>query len=283
METRTKNNDATVMDYFTLALDPNDKILECWTKGVGAQYIDDWKKLRDIDTNIPVSFRGMTGRKIVNICKEQGRDFYYVDTGYLGNRQKRKVFHRVVKNGMQHSKVRFDMPDDRWKWMQGRCKDFSYKFRGWKQNGRNILVVTPSEKPCKFYGLDRDTWVKETLATIKKHTDRPIIVRDKGLRHERIGDGSIFNQFDDDSIFATVTYNSIAATESIMYGIPAFTGAPGAADVFCEKDFSKIDNPTYHPPSKVQQWLHWLCYCQFTTDEMISGEAKRIIEQEGIE
>jgi hypothetical protein len=282
METGIKMHDGSVKHH--LAIDENDQILKCWTKGIGATYIHDWKQLKEYDTNLPVSFRGMTGRKIVAECERTGRDYYYIDTGYLGNRQKRKVFHRVVKNGMQHSNFK-NLPNDRWRELSGRARDFSYAFRGWtrsKNQGRNILLVTPSEKPCKFYGINRDDWVKETTELIKKYTDKEIIVRDKGLRHQRIGDGSIFNQFDEDKIFAVVTYNSIAATEAIMYGVPAFTTAPGAADMLCEKDLSKLETPKYSDPQLVQNWLHWLCYCQFTTDELVNGEAYRIIQEHDI-
>ena len=45
--------------------------------------------------DIPVAFRGMTGLKIVNECAKTGRDYFYIDTGYLGNRQKRKIYRGI--------------------------------------------------------------------------------------------------------------------------------------------------------------------------------------------
>ena len=113
----------------------------------------------------------MTGRKIVNECAKTGRDYFYIDTGYLGNRQKRKIYHRVVLNGMQHSNF-VEVPDDRWKKLDYDSPTINLNFPGWKKDGSAILVVTPSEKPCKFYGITRDEWVSETLTTLKQHTDR---------------------------------------------------------------------------------------------------------------
>ena len=266
-----------------LAIDERDVILANWVKGIDAEYIDGFKALSKYDKDMPVSFRGMTGRKIVEACKRQDRTFYYVDTGYLGNREKRKIYHRVVKNGMQHSKVIWDLPGDRWDNIRLMSWKYNLRFPGWKKKGKSILVVTPSDKPCKYYGINRDDWVNDTLAEIKKHTDRPVIVRDKGLRHERIGNGSLYNQLDDDNVFALVTYNSIAATEAVHYGVPAFAMAPGAADDLILKDLSKIETPYYPDEDKVQQWLHWLGYCQFTTGEMENGKAYRLIEELGIE
>ena len=238
-----------------------------------------FKDLRNYPVDQPVAFRGMTGRKIVKTCENQGREFYYIDTGYLGNREKRKIWHRVVRNGMQHSKVVWDLPEDRWKNIRLMNWKYNMMWPGWKKNGKAILVVTPSEKPCKYYGITRDAWVKETIDEIKKHTDRPIIVRDKGLRRERVGNGSLYNQLDEDHIFALVTYNSIAATEAVGYGVPAFTSAPGAADMLCEKDFTKIETPLYEDDEKVRKWQHWLAYCQFRVEEMSNGTALDIIER----
>lgn len=263
------------------ALDKNDAIVTDLANGAGATFLNGWKALENVDISSPVIFRSMTQRKTVQLCEKQGRDYYYIDTGYIGNLDKRKNWHRVVKNGMQHSNPRYDLSNDRFEKIVNNRNYLRFPGK-WKKNGKSILVVTPSEKPCKFYGINRNVWVKNTIAELKKHTDRPIIVRDKGLRRERIGRNSIYHQIEDDNIFAVVTYNSIAATEAIGFGIPAFTLAPNAADPFCLKDLSKIEDPFYEDPDKVIKWQHWLGYCQFTPEEMRLGEAMKIIERYSI-
>lgn len=259
-----------------LAIDPEDAIVGCFQRGTSATWVNGWKDLANYDSSIPLTFRGMTQRKTVSVCEEQRRDYYYIDTGYIGNLSKKKVFHRIVKNGMQHSNP-VDVPDDRF-------KRLAYKapytvFHNWRKGGDNILLVTPSDKPCKFYGIDRDTWVKETVATLKKFTDKNIIIRDKALRRERVGSGNIYSQFVEDRIYAVVTYNSIAAIEAIGFGIPAFTLAPTAADSLCLKDITKIESPFYPDKEQVEKWQHWLAYCQYTTGEMVSGDAIKIIRK----
>lgn len=260
-----------------LAIDPNDSIVYPFAESVGATYVNGFKDLKKYSADSPVIFRGMTGRKIVEACEEQNREYFYIDTGYIGNMQKRKDWHRIVKNGMQHSKINWNMPDDRFNKIL-ETKPY-LRFPGWKKNGRAILVVTPSEKPCKFYGVDRNKFVDETLSTLKKYTDRPIIVRDKVNRRDRVGAGSIYNQIEEEDIFSVVTYNSIAATEAIGFGIPCFTLAPNAADNFCLKDLTKIETPLYDDPEKVSKWQHWLAYCQYLPREMQDGAAMRIIEE----
>ena len=244
------------------------------------KWIDNYKQLETIDTSIPVLFRGMAQRKLVRLAEQQNRDYFYIDTGYIGNLNKRKNWHRVVKNGMQHSQINYNLPGDRFEYL---TKQFGYlKFNKWHKSGNKILVVTPSEKPCKFYGIDRDSWVKETLDTLKKHTDKTIIIRDKSLRRDRVGQGSIYQQFVTDKIFAVVTYNSIAATEAIGFGIPAFTTAPNAADAFCLKDLTKIETPYYAEPEKITKWQHWLAYCQYSSNELSKGVPFDFIERFGL-
>lgn len=263
------------------AIDPNDGIVQCMQTGTEAEWINSYQELINIPTNIPVIFRSMAQRKTVALCKEQNRDFFYIDTGYIGNLDKRKNWHRVVKNDMQHYNVRYDLSDDRFKKLIGN-RDY-LRFKSWKKTGGPVLVVTPSEKPCKFYGINRAQWLEETLSTLKENTDRQIIVRDKAPRRGRIRSNSIYHQFINDDIFAVVTYNSIAATEAIGFGVPCFTTAPNAADPFCLKDLTQIENPLYEDESKVIKWQHWLAYCQYTPKEMREGETMKIIQEYNIQ
>lgn len=273
------NNDSKM-----IAIDPSDKIVECLAYSKNSEFINDWKSLKKFSSDVPVILRGMTQRKTVQVCEEQDRDYYYIDTGYIGNLGKTKRWHRVVKNGMQHSHVNFDMPSDRFNSIISYAGEKFLKFNGWRQPGSAILLVTPSEKPCKFYGVNRDKWVEDTIAELRKHTDREIIVRDKAERRgDRVRGNSIYYQFIEDDIHSVVTYNSIAAIEAIGFGVPAFTLAPTAADSLCLKDLSMIEHPLRADEEKVTAWQNWLGYCQYTPTEMSNGTAFRIIEEYGLE
>ena len=219
----------------------------------------------------PIMIRSMGKRKLIKWCWENNHEFYYMDSGYVGNYKSKsnpygwKLWHRIVKNDVQHNEI-IDRPDDRW-------KRLDYQIEKRKQ-GNHILLVTPSEKPCKFYGIDRNTWVRETVAEIKKYTDRPIIIRDKAPRPQRVVK-TIFDDLKD--CHALVTYQSIAAVESVLYGVPAFTLAPTAADPVCDKDLSLIEDPTQQDMDKIHKWAHHLAYGQFHIDEMKTGAAHRIL------
>src|SRR6056300_1039555 len=132
-------------------------------------------RIEDYDYNFgksPVLIRSMGKRKLIKWCWENNHTFYYMDSGYVGNYRSEKnpygwkLWHRIVKNDVQHNKI-ISRSDDRW-------KQLSHIIHKRKQ-GKHILLVTPSEKPCKFYGIDRNTWVEQTINTIAQYTDRPIV------------------------------------------------------------------------------------------------------------
>ncbi len=240
---------------------------------------DEYRNIAD-SVDQPVLVRGIASGWILDNQRQRGLDYYFVETGYLGNypgpnnRTGRKMYHRICRNEMQMSKV-LSVPDDRWQ----RLVEFApaLKYHGWKLPGSKILLVTPSEKPCKYYGIDRDQWVADTIAAIRRYSDRDIVVRDKTSRWSRTR-APIYEVFNQD-IWCVVTYNSIAAVEAVAYGIPAFALAPTAAEPVALAELSRIEDPFRPDPEFVRQWLCSLAYGQFHLDELLSGEAWRITQK----
>ena len=243
-----------------------DPILENFILGSGGQ-ISTWDKIENQKT--PVLLRGITKRKQMKACKEQGRDFYYIDTGYFGNGRK-KSYHRVTKNSMQNISDVIDRPKDRF---QATGVSLT-KFRG----GSKILLCPPSAKVMVYYDLDLNKWMEETVETIKKYTDREIVVRLKKPRAERVNNDTMAMALSQD-IHCMVTFNSIAATESLLLGKPAFTLGPNAAQSLCLSDLSQIEKPYIPTLDEVHKWACHLAYCQFTEAEMRSGLAWRIVSE----
>jgi len=228
----------------------------------------------------PVLLRGISSGKIADQVRALGQDYYFIETGYLGNypcynnRTGRKIFHRIVKNAMQHSTI-MDVPDDRWK----RLVEFNpaMEYRGWRRTGSKILVVMSTEKPFQYYKQDKDAWLKKVIKTLQKHTDREIVFREKASRGERTNN-TIYDALEDD-IYALVTYQSVAAIEAIQAGIPAFALAPTAADPVASKDLTQIENPVMPDEDVIQKWLNSIAYSQFSLDEIITGEAWNMVQE----
>jgi len=247
-----------------LSKNGKDEYVNMFAQGSGATPINttefDYAASQD-----PVVLRGILNG-VIRRCLTDSRTFYYIDTGYFGN-TRFKNWHRIVKNNLQHSEL-IDRPADRF-------EKFNKKFQPWKKTGRTILVAAPDEKPCKFYGIDLEQWILTTVDTIKKHTDRPVVVRRRSKhRIDRVKKDTLQSALTD--AWALVTYNSVAATESVFLGIPAFTLAPvNAADPVSCHDLSKIENPFYPDQDLLHNWACHLAYGQFHIDELKDGSAWR--------
>lgn len=238
----------------------------------------DYKRAKDTITD-PILIRGITTGNYAKHAQEHGRDYYFMETGYLGNYRSennttgRKIYHRIEKNNMQQTRI-MDVHNDRWVEL---CKfNPLLVYQGWrKKPGSKILLIMSTEKPFEYYGDDKDTWVENTIATLTANSDREIVIREKAGRAERTND-TIYDALNDD-IWAVVTYNSVAAVEAIQSGIPAFSMAPTAASVVSSTDLTQIENPPRLDEELIQRWLWSLAYGQFSVTELLTGTAWQLV------
>ena len=246
-----------------LSKNGQDRYINDFARGCNA-IPTDTNDFRYDDGSDSIVLRGIMKHKIMKQCWQDNRTFYYMDTGYFGNEGTWKFWHRIVKNDLQHSYV-VPRPDDRF-------KQFKKPIHKWKKSGSTILIAAPDEKPCKFYGVDKDEWIEETVATIRKRTDRPVVVRDRAKqRTERMT--NTLEQALDNDVFALVTFNSVAATEAVFYGIPVFTLAPNAAAPMGLQDLRNIETPYYPTDDERYEWACHLAYGQFHITELKDGSA----------
>jgi hypothetical protein len=244
-----------------------DHIVENFVTGATGA-IGSWADRDNIPADVPFVVRGIAKRKVMHWCKANSRDFYYIDTGYFGN-GKHKTWHRITKNALQYDKpIDLKCPDDR---LLRTGIGFN-KFRG----GRNILICPPSQKALMFWGVDLQEWLRTTVEEIKKHTGRPIVIREKQSRSTRVNEDTIEMALSRD-VHCMVTYNSIAAVEALIYGKPVFTMGPNAAEPLANRDLSKIEKPFIPTIDEVRALCCNLAYAQFTTAEMTDGTAWRIL------
>lgn len=215
----------------------------------------------------PWCIRGMKFSEAVKQCWTTGRTFYYIDNGYFGNVTGKKWF-RIIKN---HSHdIRAIIPRDR-----ARLDMCDIKLKP-QSKGKSILIAPPSLKSLSLWNMDPDQWVNETIAEIKKYTDRPIEIRLKRPRTERLKEDTMEEALSRD-VHCLVTYNSVAAVEAIMLGKPAICLGPNAAGVVSSTSLAEVENPTYPDADLKEAWLRHLSYSQFTFDEMSNGTAWSIL------
>lgn len=229
----------------------------------------------------PMVVRGVTSKSEIVECQKMQRDFYYIDTGYLGNfpspgnTSGKKIWHRVVKNDLQHTAGK-DVDTDRWKLLQ--TQDPRLEWQGWKKHNKKILLVLPNPKACRYYDIDCDTWIAETVEKIKTYSNLAIEIRVKGARSQRNHGYSIYNAFDS-GVYATVSFNSIASLESVLYGIPAFVSVPCAASTLASTDLSTLRDPFKPNLKDITTMCKTLAYGQFTHEEIANGTAWKILNK----
>lgn len=232
--------------------------------------ISDWDREKDTDRTLVIRGLGGGSRKAIQYCWETGRKFYAIDTGYFGN-GKTKTVHRVTYNALQYLGPIIDRPDDR-------ARKFGFKFRKFVP-GRKILICPPSEKVMELFGQPTpEVWVKNVMAQLKQYTDRPIEVRLKPSRTDRVTNQSIQAALADD-VHCLITYNSIAAIEALMEGKPAIVLGQNAASVIAETELSKVENPRFPTKDEMNAYMNHLAYCQFTIPELRSGYAWRTVNE----
>lgn len=246
-----------------------DPYLLSFLQGIPNSELSNWEKEENSDSTLLIRGLGGGSQKAIKKCWATGREFYAMDTGYLGN-QKHKSYHRITRNTLQKMGPIIDRPYDR----LGLLK---YKFVPYTP-GRKILVCPPSDKVMNFFnqGTAAD-WTAKIIKEIQKHTDRPIEIRMKPIRSERVTSKTIEQALADD-VHLLITYNSIAATEALMYGKPALTLGPNAAETICETKLENIDNPKIPSKDETIAYFAHLSYAQFTQTEMANGYAWEILQ-----
>ena len=199
-----------------------DPHINMFAAGCGTRPTD----TRDFDydnTSGPIVMRGILKHKIIKRCWADGRQFYFMDSGYFGNqvssrnRNGLKLWHRIVPNNLQHTEI-IPRPDDRWQRLKiSICAP--------KISGDKIIIAAPDEKPCRFYGIDQQQWINDTVLKLKQYTDRPIEIRQRNKsRIERTHSDTLEQALI--GAHALVTFNSNAATEAAILGYPVFVLSP---------------------------------------------------------
>jgi hypothetical protein len=262
------------MTWIFLNKKNNDEYIELFARGSGSRstQLETWCYE---DSNDPLVIRGIMKHKIIKRCWQDNRPFYYMDSGYFVNRRSPqnphgwKQWHRIVFNNLQHDAV-IPRPADRWQRHQIGMPQ--------RRQGTHILLVLPDEKPCIFYDIQLDQWTKQVIDTIKQHTDRPVITRSRDPNRQNRVANDLDSALKD--VHAVVTFNSIAATESVLAGVPAFVLAPcNAARPVANTDLSRIDDPWYPDQDQIHAWACHLAYGQFHNTELIDGTAMRILQE----
>lgn len=208
------------------------------------------------------AFYGVVGiEHLFHVARLAGRDWYYGDNAYFDRARGR--FFRFTRNALQLTDL--VKPD------YARLKALGITPRRAAGNRGHIVVVEQSEHFLHLVG--EAGWLERTLAALRRHTGRPILVRrwrrDKDKAARTLG-------ADLAGAWALVTHMSAAANEALLAGVPVFVTGPCAATPLASGSLADIERPI--APEDVEYWAAGLAARQWTLDEMRAGMAWKALQ-----
>lgn len=230
-------------------------------------------------------FYGLHGklRSAFSDFKRNGRKAVYIDLGYWGRRDggRYQGYHKFSVNS-RHPTLYFQ----RHKHSQIRLQRHDIEPKKWRKDGRHILVAGMGAKAAEVEGFLPEQWEQSAIATLRQHTDRPIVYRPKpSWNSAKEIEGTIFSSRNESlstvlkDCWAVVTHHSNVGVDALIEGVPVFTDE-GVALPLGLSDLTKIEEPVYSD-SRLE-WASDVSYTQWNVQEMRDGHVWRHLKYEGI-
>ena len=209
---------------------------------------------------------------LIHQIEDTGQNWWFTDTPYFGRFDNNNLlannhYWRICKNNIHVPYIK-GLDSDR-------LKSFNLSYRDYNNKGSYILVCPSSPGIHNF--LNEANWLEQTIIEIKKHTDRPIVIREKPRGRGTSGPSEavvpLQQQLKD--AWACVTSCSISAVESLCQGVPVICHDISFAKPICKTEIKDIENPSYTDP---KDWLYSLSYQQFTPEEFANGTAVGVLK-----
>jgi hypothetical protein len=183
--------------------------------------------------------------------------------------------------------IYFDTPVDTSRWHKI-SRDLKITVKDYRTAGQHILVCLQRNNGWSMAGLSVVNWARTTIAQLRQHTDRPVVVRphpgdqkSQVYLKELINFQSQLNftisngtSIKDDlhNCWAAVNHNSSPAVAAAIEGMPVFVTDPERSQCWeiANTDLSMIEQPTC--PDRTH-WLNRAAMSHWKFDELRSGEA----------
>lgn len=224
-------------------------------------------------------------KEIFDAQNAAGKKCIFVDSDlYLNIGNVKHVHFRLSYGSVYPEEAEYfneNSPSDRWELFKKR-KEITVK--PWRKEGNHIvLLMQRGKEGWSMTNLNRIKWANETIAELRKHTDRHIVVRPHPTANpfqpeeliDPINNISFSNSkivpMEDDmaNAWASVVFSSGSSVGSIISGVPVFVSDHRCAVwQLANKDLSQIENPNI--PDR-EQWFNDSAYTMWNMDEMREG------------
>jgi hypothetical protein len=171
--------------------------------------------------------------------------------------------------------------DENWNRMR---THYNMDLKPWRTTGGHILICMQRPMGWSMRGMNLMQWFESTVANIRRHSDRPILVRWHPGDWKNFPKQLNFSKYnvtlspqdrhitqDLINCWALVCHNSTPSSVAVIEGVPAFiTDDPGycQAGEVVNVDLSRMENPNM--PDR-DQWIKKLAQCHWSFDDLRSG------------
>jgi len=256
-------------------------VLEAFHEGADAD-----KSLSNVDRYVPADVAVVFGvfkksvpasyarGEIIRRQQEAGGKVVVLETGYI-NRGDGPDHHYAAGIGGLNNRADFrnvNMPGDRWEKLRTPIKP-------WRQ-GDAMVICGQVPWDASVQHIDMVEWLEMSAGYLRRSAvGKPLVYRPHPLAREHPArlDGFVTSvgPIEDDlaRAFCFVTYNSNAAVEAVLNGVPAVHCDEGSM----AREVSSFDVPASLNPVMPDrtQWACNLAYTQWTPEEMRRGATWR--------
>jgi hypothetical protein len=213
---------------------------------------------------VPASYgRG----RVIHEQKKNGGDCLILETGYINRGDGPTNHYALGWNGL-NGRADFknkNSPSDR---------SLGVALKPWR-DGDYVLLAGQVPWDASVDFTNHREWLEEAANNIRAVSGREIVFRPHPKGDLPSIDGCRYSKgpLGQDLLNAhcVVTFNSNTGVDAVIDGVPVFAFDVGAMTYpIANKNWLKLENP--EKPDR-RQWLNDLSYCQWTPDEMRSGEA----------
>ena len=142
----------------------------------------------------------------------------------------------------------------------------------WKNNKRGKIVIMTGLENDPTSTMPGPEFVEKSIAEIRKHTDREIIVKPHPMsdyvpkRHAMVNKHMSLKDLAP-LLYCAVLDNSTSIFELTMLGIPCFTTKANFGYKLGNTDLSKINDIYYSDENTMREWWNEMCHTEFRENE----------------
>ena len=164
-----------------------------------------------------------------------------------------------------------------------RAKDLGLQLKPWRNQGRHIIVCGQNQQAGDWKLGQMEYYLELTVAKLRKHTNRRIIVRPhpkatlrrlnlSGFEDVVVESPDVYEEFNFldtlDDAWAVVSHNGKPGIHAAISGIPVFCDPTSLVAPVGNFDLAEIENPKM--PDRTE-WLQQVAFTEWTQTEIEVG------------